>query len=87
MFLDKIKGAESGVLLYGITPPKASTSAERVAEIAQKTVERLAGFRYCLFCYYARPKVDCFRRYGSAAGRRRYLAGNAGGLTIGFLYV
>ncbi|WP_338873934.1 hypothetical protein WBJ53_31830 [Spirosoma sp. SC4-14] len=43
MFLDKIKGAESGVLLYGITPPKASTSAERVAEIAQKTVERLAG--------------------------------------------
>lgn len=43
MFLDKIKSAESGVLLYGITPPKASTSPERVAEIAQKTVERLAG--------------------------------------------
>lgn len=42
MFLEKIKSAESGVLLYGITPPKASTPPERVAEIAQKTIERLA---------------------------------------------
>jgi len=42
MFLEKIKAAESGVLLYGITPPKATTEPERVAEIAQKTVERLA---------------------------------------------
>lgn len=41
MFLEKIKSAESGVLIYGITPPKASTQPERVAEIAQKTVERL----------------------------------------------
>lgn len=43
MFLEKIKSAESGVLLYGITPPKDSTPPERVAEIAQKTVERLAS--------------------------------------------
>ncbi|MGA0556244.1 methylenetetrahydrofolate reductase [Larkinella sp. VNQ87] len=43
MFLKKIKTAESGILLYGITPPKASTEPERVAEIAQKTVERLAN--------------------------------------------
>ncbi|WP_020599694.1 methylenetetrahydrofolate reductase [Spirosoma panaciterrae] len=42
MFLEKIKSAESGVLLYGITPPKTGTSPERVAEIAQKTMERLA---------------------------------------------
>jgi hypothetical protein len=41
MFLEKIKSAESGVLLYGITPPKAGTPSERVAEIAQKTIERL----------------------------------------------
>ena len=42
MFLTKIKSAESGLMLYGITPPKAGTSPERVAEIAQRTVGRLA---------------------------------------------
>ncbi|GAB3963186.1 hypothetical protein GCM10028805_65790 [Spirosoma harenae] len=42
MFLEKIKSGESGVLLYGITPPKSSTPSERVAEIAQKTIERLS---------------------------------------------
>ena len=42
MFLNKIKSQESGVVLYGITPPKADTTIERVAEIAQKTMERLA---------------------------------------------
>jgi 5,10-methylenetetrahydrofolate reductase len=42
MFLEKIKSGESGVLLYGITPPKAGTTPERVAEIAQKTMERLS---------------------------------------------
>lgn len=42
MFLNKIKSQESGVVLYGITPPKADTTIERVAEIAQKTIERLA---------------------------------------------
>ena len=41
MFLDKIKSRESGILIYGITPPKSQTTPERVAEIAQKTVERL----------------------------------------------
>ncbi len=41
MFLEKIKSAQSGILLYGITPPKASTQPERVAEIAQNTLERL----------------------------------------------
>ncbi|OIN55517.1 methylenetetrahydrofolate reductase [Arsenicibacter rosenii] len=42
MFQERIKSGESGVLLYGITPPKVGTTPERVAEIAQKTVERLA---------------------------------------------
>jgi hypothetical protein len=41
MFLEKIRSRESGVLIYGITPPKAETTSERVAEIAQKTIERL----------------------------------------------
>ncbi|MXV15052.1 methylenetetrahydrofolate reductase [Hufsiella ginkgonis] len=43
MFLEKIKSGESGVLLYGITPPKEETAPERVAEIARKTIERLAA--------------------------------------------
>ncbi|RRB02863.1 methylenetetrahydrofolate reductase [Larkinella rosea] len=43
MFLDKIKSGESGVLLYGITPPKAGTPPERIAEIAGKTMERLSA--------------------------------------------
>ena len=43
MFLEKIKSGESGVLLYGITPPKTSTPPERVAEIAKKTIDRLSN--------------------------------------------
>ncbi len=41
MFLNKIKSGESGILLYGITPPKSETSPERIAEIAEKTIARL----------------------------------------------
>lgn len=42
MFLEKIRSGESGVLIYGITPPKAETPSERIAEIAQKTIARLS---------------------------------------------
>ncbi|WP_411274564.1 hypothetical protein [Daejeonella sp.] len=41
MFLHKIKSSQSGILLYGITPPKSETSPEKIAEIAQKTIARL----------------------------------------------
>jgi len=41
MFLDKIKNGVSGILLYGITPPKSGTDPERTAAIASKTVARL----------------------------------------------
>lgn len=41
MFVDKVKAGQSGVLMYGITPPKSETSPERVAEIAGKTIARL----------------------------------------------
>jgi hypothetical protein len=37
MFFERIKRKESGVLLYGITPPKVQTSIEKVVEIAAKT--------------------------------------------------
>ena len=41
MFLHKIKSSQSGILLYGITPPKSETSPEKIAEIGQKTIARL----------------------------------------------
>ncbi|MES3018081.1 MAG: hypothetical protein V4721_09890 [Bacteroidota bacterium] len=41
MFLNKIKAGESGILLYGITPPKSETTPERIAEIAERTLARL----------------------------------------------
>ncbi|ASZ12574.1 hypothetical protein KTO58_11670 [Chitinophaga pendula] len=41
MFLHKIKTGQSGILTYGITPPKSDTNAERIAQIAEKTVARI----------------------------------------------
>jgi hypothetical protein len=42
MFLNKIRSGESGILTYGITPPKKSeTNPERIAEIAAKTIARI----------------------------------------------
>lgn len=38
MFLTKIRRRESGVLLYGITPPKATTPVEKVGEMAEKSL-------------------------------------------------
>jgi hypothetical protein len=42
MFLNKIRSGESGILTYGITPPKKSeTNPQRIAEIAEKTIARI----------------------------------------------
>lgn len=41
MFQAKIKQRESGVLLYGITPPKAQTPVEKIEEIAGKSLKIL----------------------------------------------
>jgi hypothetical protein len=41
MFFTKIKRRESGVLLYGITPPKSQTATEKIGEIAEKTLDKL----------------------------------------------
>jgi 5,10-methylenetetrahydrofolate reductase len=43
MFFTKIKRKDSGVLLYGITPPKARTPTEKVSEIAEKTLITLSS--------------------------------------------
>ena len=41
MFFAKIKSRESGLLLYGITPPKSTTPNEKLDEIAHKSLEIL----------------------------------------------
>jgi hypothetical protein len=42
MFLHKIKAGQSGILTYGITPPKITeTDPQRIAEIAGRTIARL----------------------------------------------
>lgn len=41
MFINKIKAGASGILTYGITPPKSGTTPERTAEIARKTLDRI----------------------------------------------
>lgn len=41
MFLNKIRSGQSGILTYGITPPKSATSPGKIAEIAGKTIARI----------------------------------------------
>lgn len=41
MLVDKIKNRESGIIVYGITPPKKGTSAEKIKEISVRQIERL----------------------------------------------
>jgi len=42
MLVDKIRNRESGIILYGIVPPKKGTPPERVAEIAALQKQRIA---------------------------------------------
>lgn len=41
MLIDKIKNRESGIVLYGIVPPKKGTDAEKLAEISARQIQRL----------------------------------------------
>jgi len=43
MLIDKINNRESGIIVYGITPPKAGTNADKISDIAKKQIERLAN--------------------------------------------
>lgn len=38
MLIDKLKKRESGIVLYGITPPKKETPREKIGEIAQRQI-------------------------------------------------
>ena len=41
MLVDKIKNKESGIVLYGMTPPKENTAIEKVKDIASKHLDRI----------------------------------------------
>jgi len=41
MFRQSIQNKKAGIITYGMTPPKQSNTSEKIAEIAQKQVERL----------------------------------------------
>ena len=41
MLIEKIKNRESGIVLYGITPPKKGTDEEKIQEISARQIERL----------------------------------------------
>ncbi|MCZ8522441.1 MULTISPECIES: methylenetetrahydrofolate reductase [Paenibacillus] len=43
MLKEKIQGREAGIVTYGITPPKQNQSPEKIAEIAQKQIDRIAA--------------------------------------------
>ena len=41
MFRQKVENSESGVLLYGITPPRRDNTEERIREITARRIERI----------------------------------------------
>ncbi|GAB1267651.1 hypothetical protein NBRC116493_09040 [Aurantivibrio infirmus] len=43
MLLEKIKNKESGIVLYGIVPPKKGTDDEKIKDIAARQIQRLEG--------------------------------------------
>ena len=42
MLIEKIRNRESGIILYGIVPPKLDTDSDRVEEIAAMQIQRIA---------------------------------------------
>lgn len=42
MLVDKIKNRESGIILYGITPPKKGTNPEKLKQISERQMQRLS---------------------------------------------
>jgi len=43
MLLEKINNRESGIILYGIIPPKKSTEIEKIEEISSRQTQRIKG--------------------------------------------
>lgn len=45
MLIDKIRSRESGIILYGITPPKKGTTSEKIEEISARQIQRLQSVK------------------------------------------
>jgi len=45
MLIDKIKNRESGIILYGIVPPKKGTQPEKIKEISARQIQRLHSLK------------------------------------------
>jgi hypothetical protein len=43
MLIKNIRNRESGIVLYGIVPPKKGTDAEKIEEISSRQIQRLKG--------------------------------------------
>lgn len=39
--MEKLKNKESGIILYGLTPPKANNSEEKIEEISERRISRI----------------------------------------------
>jgi len=59
MLKDKIKSCKSGILFYGITPPKTKNTHEQIQTIAQKHVDRIKDLEIDgLVLYDIQDEVD-----------------------------
>ena len=43
MLIEKIRNRESGIILYGLVPPKKGTDNEKIAELSARQIQRLKG--------------------------------------------
>ncbi len=59
MLRDKIKAKQTGILTYGMTPPKADNTPEKLAEIARKQCERINELQIdALILYDVQEEAD-----------------------------
>ena len=43
MLIEKIRNRETGIILYGLVPPKRGTDPEKITEISSRQIQRLQG--------------------------------------------
>ncbi|TYP76662.1 methylenetetrahydrofolate reductase [Paenibacillus methanolicus] len=59
MFRESILNKKTGIITYGMTPPKASHTVEKIAEISQKQIERLRNVKLdALILYDVQEESD-----------------------------
>jgi len=88
MFIRKIMNRESGILLYGITPPKQHTPPEKVATIAQQTLSYLVPLNIDALIVYdvqdesARTSEERPFPFSSALNPLEYASRHLSGLQV-----